>query len=100
MSSKYGRATQQKLDEINKDIFQSNLLNKFDTLNTIMSAFLFIAIKDSTLKTMTANEIEKISPVVNSIAKSINKNINVWIAFIFRNNSHYFGGYSFCYISI
>ena len=76
------QTTQQKLDEINKDIFQSNLLNKFDTLNTIMSAFLFIAIKDSTLKTMTANEIEKISPVVNSIAKSINKNINVWIAFI------------------
>jgi len=42
-----------------------------------MSSLLFIVIKDSTLKTMTANEIEKISPIINNLAKTINKNINV-----------------------
>ena len=42
-----------------------------------MSSLLFIVIKDSTLKTMTTTEIEKISPIVNSVAKAINKNINV-----------------------
>ena len=49
----------------------------FNTFNQIMSSLLFIVIKDSTLKTMTTTEIEKISPIVNSVAKTINKNINV-----------------------
>jgi|TARA_E500000318_G_C3428241_1_gene160067 UDP-N-acetyl-D-mannosaminuronate dehydrogenase len=49
----------------------------FNTFNQIMSSLLFIVIKDSTLKSLTTDEIEKISPVVNSVAKTINENINV-----------------------
>ena len=49
----------------------------FNTFNQIMSRLLFIVIKDSTLKSLTTDEIEKISPVVNSVAKTINENINV-----------------------
>ena len=45
-------------------------------LNKILSCFLAIAIKDSTLKTMTANEIKKVMPVINTITKSISENIN------------------------
>jgi len=71
------QTTQQKLDEINRDLFQASLINRLDTLNKIMSTFLFIAIKDSTLNKMTANEIEKVSPTVNNIAKILNENINV-----------------------
>tara|TARA_R110002153_G_scaffold185464_1_gene338573 strand:- start:333 stop:554 length:222 start_codon:yes stop_codon:yes gene_type:complete len=71
------QTTQQKLDEINRDLFQASLINRLDTLNKIMSTFLFIAIKDSTLNKMTANEIEKVSPTVNDIAKILNENINV-----------------------
>jgi len=78
------QTTKEKYNEINQNIFNSNLFNRLDILNDnlkvfnkIMSSLLFIVIKDSTLKTMTANEIEKISPIVNSLAKTINKNINV-----------------------
>ena len=71
------QTTQQKLDEINRDLFQASLINRLDTLNKIMSTFLFIAIKDSTLNKMTATEIEKVSPTVNDIAKILNENINV-----------------------
>ena len=71
------QTTQQKLDEINRDLFQASLINRLDTLNKIMSTFLFIAIKDSTLNKMTANEIKKVSPTVNDIAKILNENINV-----------------------
>jgi ATP-dependent Clp protease ATP-binding subunit ClpA len=74
---KMKQTTQQKLDEINRDLFQASLINRLDTLNKIMSTFLFIAIKDSTLNKMTANEIEKVSPTVNDIAKILNENINV-----------------------
>ena len=45
-------------------------------LNKILSCFLVIAIKDSTIKTMTANEIKKVMPVINTITKSISENIN------------------------
>jgi len=78
------QTTKEKYNEINQNIFNNNLFNKLDTLNDnlkifnkIMSSLLFIVIKDSTLKTMTANEIEKISPIINNLAKTINKNINV-----------------------
>ena len=78
------QSTKEKYTEINQNIFNSNLFNRLDTLNgnlktfnEIMSSLLFIVIKDSTLKGMTTNEIEKISPIVNSVAKTINKNINV-----------------------
>ena len=78
------QTTKEKYAEINQNIFNSNLFNRLDTLNDnlktfdqIMSSLLFIVIKDSTLKTMTTNEIEKISPIVNSVAKTINENINV-----------------------
>ena len=78
------QTTKEKYNEINQNIFNNNLFNKLDILNDnlkvfnkIMSSLLFIVIKDSTLKTMTTNEIEKISPIINSLAKTINKNINV-----------------------
>ena len=78
------QTTKEKYNEINQNIFNNNLFNKLDILNDnlkvfnkIMSSLLFIVIKDSTLKTMTANEIEKISPIINNLAKAINKNINV-----------------------
>ena len=78
------QTTKEKYNEINQNIFNNNLFNKLDILNDnlkvfnkIMSSLLFIVIKDSTLKTMTANEIEKISPIINNLAKTINKNINV-----------------------
>ena len=82
--NKMKQTTKEKYAEINQNIFNSNLFSRLDTLNDnlktfneIMSSLLFIVIKDSTLKTMTTNEIEKISPIVNSVAKTINKNINV-----------------------
>ena len=82
--NKMKQTTKEKYNEINQNIFNNNLFNKLDTLNDnlkifnkIMSSLLFIVIKDSTLKTMTTNEIEKISPIINSLAKTINKNINV-----------------------
>ena len=78
------QTTKEKYNEINQNIFNNNLFNKLDTLNDnlkvfnkIMSSLLFIVIKDSTLKTMTTDEIEKISPIINNLAKTINKNINV-----------------------
>ena len=61
------QTTKEKYAEINQNIFNSNLFNRLDTLNDnlktfneIMSSLLFIVIKDSTLKTMTANEIKKV----------------------------------------
>ena len=69
------QSTQKKLDDINRDIFQSNLLEQLENLNKILSCFLVIAIKDSTLKELTTEEIEKIMPVVNSVSNTISKNI-------------------------
>ena len=64
-----------QLDDINRDIFQSNLLEQLENMNKILSCFLVIAIKDSTLKELTTEEIEKIMPVVNSVSNTISKNI-------------------------
>jgi len=69
------QSTQKKLDDINRDIFQSNLLEQLENMNKILSCFLVIAIKDSTLKELTTEEIEKIMPVVNSVSNTISKNI-------------------------
>jgi hypothetical protein len=35
-----------------------------------------IAIKDSTLKTMSPTEIQKVMPIVNNTLKAINESIN------------------------
>ena len=69
------QSTQKKLDDINRNIFQSNLLEQLENMNKILSCFLVIAIKDSTLKELTTEEIEKIMPVVNSVSNTISKNI-------------------------
>ena len=74
------QTTKEKYAEINQNIFNSNLFNRLDTLNDnlktfneIMSSLLFIVIKDSTLKTMTTTEIEKIRPY-NGTFVEINTN--------------------------
>jgi len=52
------------------------LLDRFDNLNEILSCFLVIAIKDSSLKNMPTNDVEKIMPIINNLLTTINKNIN------------------------
>ena len=52
------------------------IANSLNNLNEIMSAFLFIVIKDSTLNKLTENQIKEISPSIMSLAKLINKSIN------------------------
>ena len=54
------------------------IANELRTLNKILSCLLTIAIKDSTLKTMTTADIEKVMPVINSVSKTVSENINVW----------------------
>ena len=53
------------------------IANELRTLNKILSCLLTIAIKDSTLKSMTTANIKEIMPDINSIAKTVSKNINV-----------------------
>jgi len=53
------------------------IANELRTLNKILSCLLTIAIKDSTLKTMTTADIEKVMPVINSVSKTVSENINV-----------------------
>tara|TARA_Y100001937_G_scaffold14631_1_gene19777 strand:- start:81 stop:302 length:222 start_codon:yes stop_codon:yes gene_type:complete len=71
MSDEYQDAI---LENMNNELRKLN--QSQNELNKILSSFLVIAIKDSTLKTMTANEIKKVMPVINTITKSISENIN------------------------
>ena len=71
MSDEYQDAI---LENMNNELRKLN--QSQNELNKILSCFLVIAIKDSTLKTMTANEIKKVMPVINTISKSISENIN------------------------
>ena len=71
MSDEYQDAI---LENMNNELRKLN--QSQNELNKILSCFLVIAIKDSTLKTMTANEIKKVMPVINTITKSISENIN------------------------
>jgi len=71
MSDEYQDAI---LENMNNELRKLN--QSQNELNKILSSFLVIAIKDSTLKTMTANEIKKVMPVINTIRKSISENIN------------------------
>ena len=71
MSDEYQDAI---LENMNNELRKLN--QSQNELNKILSCFLVIAIKDSTLKTMTANEIKKVMPVINTIRKSISENIN------------------------
>ena len=71
MSDEYQDAI---LENMNNELRKLN--QSQNELNKILSCFLVIAIKDSTLKTMTANEIKKVMPVINTITKSISDNIN------------------------
>ena len=71
MSDEYQDAI---LENMNNELRKLN--QSQNELNKILSCFLVIAIKDSTIKTMTANEIKKVMPVINTITKSISENIN------------------------
>ena len=71
MSDEYQDAI---LENMNNELRKLN--QSQNELNKILSCFLVIAIKDSTLKTMTADEIRKVMPVINTITKSISENIN------------------------
>ena len=74
---KMKQSTKEQVEKIEQDIFQNKLLDKFDNLNEILSCFLVIAIKDSSLKSMPTNDVEKIMPIINNLLTTINKNINV-----------------------
>jgi|TARA_A100001391_G_scaffold182359_1_gene148838 hypothetical protein len=52
------------------------IVEQLENLNKILSCFLVIAIKDSTLKTMSPTEIQKVMPIVNNTLKAINESIN------------------------
>ena len=71
MSDEYQDAI---LENMNNELRKLN--QSQNELNKILSCFLVIAIKDSTLKTMTATEIKKVMPVINTITKSLSENIN------------------------
>jgi len=71
------QTTQQKLDEINRDLFQASLINRLDTLNKIMGTFLVLAFDGSNFKSKTNDEIKKVMPKINETLKTINENINV-----------------------
>ena len=70
MSDEYQDAI---LENMNNELRKLN--QSQNELNKILSCFLVIAIKDSTLKTMTANEIKKVMPQFNETLKHINENI-------------------------
>ena len=59
------------------EYYLKDISKNLNSLNEIMSAFLFIVIKDSTLNKLTENQIKEISPSIMSLAKLINKSINV-----------------------
>jgi len=63
------------------EYYLKDISKSLNNLNEIMSAFLFIVIKDSTLNKLTENQIKEISPSIMSLAKLINKSINDWIIF-------------------
>ena len=76
------QTTKEKYNEINQNIFNSNLFNRLDilndnlkTFNEIMSSFLVIATSESTFKNKTNKEIKSIVPVVSSTLKAINESI-------------------------
>ena len=73
---KMKQSTKEQVEKIEQDIFQNKLLDRFDNLNEILSCFLVIAIKDSSLKNMPTNDVEKIMPIINNLLTTINKNIN------------------------
>ena len=58
------------------EYYLKDISKSLNNLNEIMSAFLFIVIKDSTLNKLTENQIKEISPSIMSLAKLINKSIN------------------------
>ena len=58
------------------EYYLKDISKNLNSLNEIMSAFLFIVIKDSTLNKLTENQIKEISPSIMSLAKLINKSIN------------------------
>ena len=58
------------------EYYLKDISKSLNSLNEIMSAFLFIVIKDSTLNKLTENQIKEISPSIMSLAKLINKSIN------------------------
>mgnify|MGYP003626798199 CR=1 FL=1 len=71
------------------EYYLKDISKSLNNLNEIMSAFLFIVIKDSTLNKLTENQIKEISPSIMALAKLINKSINDWIIFynwLFINN--------------
>ena len=74
--NKMKQSTKEQVEKIEQDIFQNKLLDRFDNLNEILSCFLVIAIKDSSLKNMPTNDVEKIMPIINNLLTTINKNIN------------------------
>ena len=63
------------------EYYLKDISKSLNNLNEIMSAFLFIVIKDSTLNKLTENQIKEISPSIMALAKLINKSINDWIIF-------------------
>ena len=52
------------------------IVDELRTLNKILSCFLVIAIKDSSIKDLTVDEIKKVMPIVNSVSNAISENIN------------------------
>ena len=58
------------------EYYLKDISKSLNNLNEIMSAFLFIIIKDSTLNKLTENQIKEISPSIMALAKLINKSIN------------------------
>ena len=58
------------------EYYLKDISKSLNNLNEIMSAFLFIVIKDSTLNKLTGNQIKEISPSIMALAKLINKSIN------------------------
>ena len=58
------------------EYYLKDISKSLNNLNEIMSAFLFIVIKDSTLNKLTENQIKEISPSLMALAKLINKSIN------------------------
>ena len=52
------------------------IVDELRTLNKILSCFLVIAIKDSSIKNLTVDEIKKVMPIVNNVSNAISENIN------------------------
>ena len=52
------------------------IVDELRTLNKILSCFLVIAIKDSSIKDLTVDEIKKVMPIVNNVSNAISENIN------------------------